>query len=289
MKIVFLLLILILGACSSSSKKDVSDLKNTDFKKPAPIKYKVRDDKLYADKTNLSGIYSESIRSNSEDNQEKILEGNDLVTKVISLCYSNKFNEAKPLIVENSSAQLKNPSFWNAVGICYQSQNQKRLATLYYNKALEIDPDYTPALNNFGIMYLHEKSFSKAKVFFEKSVKSSSKSHTPKYNLAQINLNQGQPKIANKLFEELYASDMKNNDFLVGYAASSVALGQYQKAIKLYERLPKDYFELPYVGTNYAYALKRTGDADKANDILDDIEVDDKNNEQKIYLNMMRN
>ncbi len=65
-------------------------------------------------------------------------------------------------------------------------------AGLWYEKVLSMDPGHVEALNNRGVLHLHEKSYSAARKCFEKAIRLKPDYVDPYYNLACVCAAQGQ-------------------------------------------------------------------------------------------------
>jgi tetratricopeptide (TPR) repeat protein len=69
-------------------------------------------------------------------------------------------------------------------------ENAKRL----YQKTLKKDPGFADALNNLGVIYLHEKAYEKARINFEKAIRIRPEQVDPHYNLACVYALKGEKK-----------------------------------------------------------------------------------------------
>lgn len=67
-------------------------------------------------------------------------------------------------------------------------QEAKRL----YEEALGLDPDYVDALNNLGVIYIHDKKYSEARAFFAKAIRLKPDYVDSHYNLACLHAVKGE-------------------------------------------------------------------------------------------------
>ena len=67
-------------------------------------------------------------------------------------------------------------------------QDARRL----YQEVLRVDPGYVDALNNLGVIYLHERDFAAAQNYLEKAIRLNPKYADIYYNLACLNALQGE-------------------------------------------------------------------------------------------------
>ena len=274
-KIIILLLISILSACSSTPEKkkitSVDDVKQGDFKSQKEVPYNVSDD-IYK---KVDG--GKSAASNKESLQRVLLYDGDITLdgelgRLAKLCYEKKFDEAFKLVKFYNKKFLKNPIFWNQVGTCYLLKGERRKALLFYNKALSHKTEYAPALNNLGVMYLTEGDYSRSLVAFEKAKQSKSFSRTPRYNLANLKLNFGLYQDAIDELKVLYGltkSDVDVNNMLgTAYLMSN----NPKEARRYFVRIPSGEKELARFGINSALAEYLNGNIDEARDIFEDID-----------------
>ncbi|MBF0297690.1 MAG: tetratricopeptide repeat protein [Oligoflexia bacterium] len=167
----------------------------------------------------------------------------DPFIKTFSLCYLKKFIDARKEITQLYWEYKKYPTYWNLIGNCLLLEGDLAKARLYYNKALELDANYTPALNNLGILYLKEKREQKALAAFIKASKSSLFTITPMYNLANLYTKYGLIEKALPVFETFYANDVASNGI---------------------------YF--PELSLNYSYVLMLSGQEHRAKEIFNTID-----------------
>ncbi|EFK05998.1 tetratricopeptide repeat protein [delta proteobacterium NaphS2] len=59
-------------------------------------------------------------------------------------------------------------------------------AAKWYEKVISVDPGHVEALNNRGVLYLHEKDYSSAQRYFEKAIRLKPDYVDPYYNLACV-------------------------------------------------------------------------------------------------------
>ncbi|MBT4792900.1 MAG: hypothetical protein HON90_15095 [Halobacteriovoraceae bacterium] len=142
---------------------------------------------------------------------------------------------------------------------------------LFYNKALALKPNYVPALNNLGVMYVLEKDFSRALVAFKRARKISDFSRTPRFNLANLYLNFGLYNKSIYHAKTLYKNGMKDVDVLNMLATSHLMRSEAKLAISYFQQIESDFLEEARFGVNYAFALFNVGNKEKAKDVLDDV------------------
>ncbi|MBF0361395.1 MAG: tetratricopeptide repeat protein [Oligoflexia bacterium] len=180
---------------------------------------------------------------------------NDPFIKAFSFCYLKKFNESKDEIKKLYWEYKNFPTYWNLVGSCYLLEGNIPKARLYYNKALEIDQNYTPVLNNLGVLYLKEKREQKALAAFLKASKSSSFAITPIYNLANLYLKYGLVEKALPLYQTLYSNYTSSNN-------TNSNNSDENSNDKIF----------PELALNYSYALILSGQEIRSKDVFNSID-----------------
>ena len=71
-------------------------------------------------------------------------------------------------------------------GRIFQKSGRLNDAKRVYKMALKADPVYVDALNNLGVIYLHEKNYNAAQANFEKAFRLAPRNVDPCYNLACV-------------------------------------------------------------------------------------------------------
>ncbi len=80
-------------------------------------------------------------------------------------------------------------------------------AALWYEKVLSMDPGHVEALNNRGVLHLHEKSYSAARKCFEKAIRLKPDYVDPYYNLACVCAVQGEVQQGLRYLEKAISMD----------------------------------------------------------------------------------
>jgi len=66
----------------------------------------------------------------------------------------------------------------------FQKSGRFQEAKRLYEKTLSVDPDYVDALNNLGVIHIHDKNYSAARAFFAKAIRLKPDYVDSYYNLA---------------------------------------------------------------------------------------------------------
>lgn len=307
MKLNIFILILLLGACSSSDKsssesaaaqvrdetispeieQEFSWIENADFKEEEVEPYVAKEDKFEGSIASQDSLSTESIARLPPPKIEVAIDSNNIVTKLSGLCHANKFPEAFQLIQKSHRKFKQNPAFWNQVGTCHLRKKDYRSAILFYNKAREFDAKYAPALNNLGVIYQIRGSTQKAALAYKEATKLNPLSVTPIFNLAQLQLSGGQLEGALFAFQALVKRNDEDVDALAGFATALLIRGDAAQSVRVFERLPGNAKSSPTYGTNYALALKLSGNDAKAREVLSQV-ASTPNQEMIAYYNKVK-
>lgn len=288
---IFTLLLLVLVGCAGNGKKSSvnvpSDIKEEDFKPAKKVGYNSTSDRYNG--ISSSVVSDETLGGLNEGDYGKNLVEDDLLGKIAQECYERDFEKAFELIKENYSRYKENPIYWNQLGNCYQIKGERRKALLYYNKALEFKTSYSPVFNNIGLLYYSEDRDQKALVGFEKASSSDSYAKTPKLNLARLYLKYN---LADKAFPILAGLIRMNGDdqeVRALLAHSYLMKKDYNKSLEWFTKLSSEMAKKPSNAVNFALAYYKTGNKEKAQDVLKDIELAKASTELQAHIREVSN
>jgi Flp pilus assembly protein TadD len=287
----YLSLAILLTVFSCASKKTTDDRpmdKSATITKQAFKKEKVltssevQDYYPIAQKLQNPALQDETIDRYTVEEIAKLAEGGDPLFELSLRCSKKDYDQAFAHASKIFNRYQKIPAYWNLVGNCHLSLGSPRKALLFYNKALEVSPNYVPALNNIGVLYSRQGEDQKALVAFEKANKQSPFSKTPRYNLARLYLAYGMADAALPYFQGLLNESPQDVDLLNAVANCHFMLSDYQKALSLFSRIPAQLYRRAELGLNYALTLKKVGRQGDAQKAFNDIETP-KSKELKDY------
>lgn len=285
MKNYLLILVLICVGCStgsnkSGSKDDVAkdiNLTNADFQKKPVLSYQVATDKYVTTAAQKSGLTSETMNNSPKNVMDDLSKPNDLLSVMMVSCYKKDFKKAFEIAEMIFSSHQNLPSYWNQLASCQLLQGNDRKALLFYNKALEVKPNYVPALNNIGVIYYKNSQEQKAQVAFEKAFNSGKFSKTPRYNLAFLYLNYGLGDKSLTLFKGLQSESPNDPEINIGLANSLSILERWPEAYNAFLSVPDDLRKRSDVGLNMAVAAFKVGKGDLAKQVFGSTNIDSKN------------
>ncbi len=187
---------------------------------------------------------------------------------VSSKCLENKFDEAFKQADEIYLKFKNNAVYWNQVGSCYYLKSDFAKATLFYNKARDLDPKFDAPVNNIGVVYQKQGRYQKALAAFKRATEMNSFSLDSIYNVAQLYLHFGAIGKALPIFDALLKKVPTDIEFNSAVASSQLQKGEFASALLVYNALPKESQVLPEIGLNYAIALKLSDKKDEAINVL---------------------
>ncbi|MFN8370843.1 MAG: tetratricopeptide repeat protein [Bacteriovoracaceae bacterium] len=282
-----IILTLILQACSSSAPKKseaikeptkdifgIADINENDFIPKKTKSYNAELDNFKELGVERNSIVNESINRVDSSKIARIMSSEDPITKIIGLCYQKKFNEAEELIQKKVSEYKNHPGFWNQLGTCYYLKQEYRKAILYYNKALDTDAKYVPAINNIGVLYLKDGLYQKALVAFKRAYELNSFSLVPLLNMAHIYLQFGHVEKARNYFEILYKNNQTDVDVINGLAHVALFTDDLKASLSYFKLIGTPDLKRADIGISYAVLLKTLGSDGEAKTVLRQVNMD---------------
>ena len=270
---IFLLLLVV--ACSSADKsgKNTSapdKVTNSSFKKEKALSpSEVKDFYVDSTKSLNPALQDETLDRLNKEELSQVNTDTDPLVEMSVLCANKEFSKAFKIASKSFNSYQKVPQYWNLVANCHLNDKSYRKALLFYNKALEVKPNYVPALNNIGVMYSRQGQDQKALVAFERANKQSKFSKTPRYNLAKLYLTYGLAESAQPLFMSLLNEAPQDVDLLNAVASTYYLMSDYRTALSYYQRIPQSEWKRAEIGLNLAVTLKKTGKAKEAGQVFD--------------------
>jgi tetratricopeptide (TPR) repeat protein len=282
-----LLALLFLAACASGPEKKNTKapvVKNEVFKKPKTLTNSEISDFFQGNEKAMNpALQDETMDRFSAEELESMKAGGDPLVDMSVRCSQKDFKGAFEIASKTFNQYQKVAPYWNVVANCHLNQGSYRKALLFYNKALEVSPNYVPALNNIGVMYSRQGQEQKALVAFERANKQSKFSKTPRYNMAKLYLTYGMAENAQPVFESLLTGSPNDVDLLNATAASHFLMSDYNKALGYFQRIPQSQWNKAEIGLNLALTLKKTGKAKEARQVFAGVEESKNANLKRYY------
>jgi tetratricopeptide (TPR) repeat protein len=286
MKLIFLLSLIFLTACSTNKHKndkkhdkndaEFSWVENADFVPPPQVKFNENvDEYSQKDLDELDDTFgNETLAKVSKSRLSDISnDGNSDFTRAMGLCYNKKFKNAHLIFKSIYRKYKKHAGYWNLKGVCYLHEKSYRKAVLYFNKSRELSPKYAAPYNNLGVILERKGKYQKALAAYKKANSFNPFSITPKFNMAQIYLKYGLIQKSEKLFRNVLRKAPGDIDSIVGIATGQVISEKYNQAIELLSKVDEKFLKRPDIGINYAYSLFKINRKNDSKVILDEVDL----------------
>lgn len=276
MKYSILMLLMLVGCSSRSDKLNTDapkDVTSNSFKKEKPLKNSDVPDFYSQTAQSLSpALQDETLDRYTVEELEALSDNKDPLVEISIRCSKGDYKEAFAVASRSFLRYQKVAPYWNLVANCHLNQGSQRKALLFYNKALEITPNYVPALNNIGVMYTRMGQDQKALVAFERANKFSKFAKTPRYNLAKLYLRFGLAESALPIFQGLLSTSPADADLLNAVGSAKFLLSDYNGAYGSFEQIPRSEWNRPEIGLNIAVTLKKLNKMEAAKKVYSDID-----------------
>lgn len=272
----YLILSLVLFGCASKPEKrvvkDAPVVPNEKFNKEKPLANAQVTD-YYQTQTNAlsPALQDETLDRLNKEELGQVNTSADPLTDIVVKCSNKDFEGAFQVAAQVFNRYQKVAAYWNTVANCHLNSGSYRKALLFYNKSLEVNPNYVPALNNIGVMYVRQDQDQKALVAFERAIKFSKFSKTPRYNLAKLYLTYGLAELAQPLFISLLTESPADVDILNAVAASYFIQGDYQNALTYFQQIPQAQWHRAEIGLNVAKTLSKLGKVEDARKVANGV------------------
>ncbi|MES2528746.1 MAG: tetratricopeptide repeat protein [Bdellovibrionota bacterium] len=274
-----ILLLILAVACSSGEKTGSRNTEapekvtNDAFKKERTLKNSEVQDFYSANTaTTNPALQDETLDRYSSEEISAMQDTTDPLLDISLRCSKGDFQNAFAIASKNFNKYQRVAPYWNLIANCHLNQGANRKALLFYNKALEVKPNYVPALNNIGVMYSRMEQDQKALVAFERANAASKFAKTPRYNLAKMYLIYGLAEPALPVLKGLLESSPTDVDLLNAVANAYFLMSDYNSAYSHYQKIPAANWNRPEVGLNLAVTLKKIGRAEDAGKIFENVQ-----------------
>jgi Flp pilus assembly protein TadD len=262
---------------------------NEAFKRERPLSSREVADYYSANPAALNpALQDETLDRYSAEELATLADNTDPLLEITLRCARGDFAQAFAVAARAFDRYQKVATYWNQVANCHLNQGSHRKALLFYNKALEVQSNYVPALNNIGVMYVRQGQHQKALVAFERAHKQARFAKTPRYNLAKLYLTYGLTETALPLFQGLLSDSPQDVDLLNAVAASHFIQGDYASALNHFQRIPQAHWARPEIGLNLAMTLKQLGRGGDARKVFQLVQKPKGGQERDYYASVER-
>jgi tetratricopeptide (TPR) repeat protein len=184
----------------------------------------------------------------------------------MGLAYSNKGDKDKAIEWYQKAIEIK-PDFheaFNNMGLTYSNKGDKDKAIECYQKAIEIKPDFHEAFNNMGSAYYGKEDKDKAIECYQKAIDIKPDSHEAFYNMGNAYSNKGDKDKAIECYQKAIDTKPDKYEAFNNMGNAYDEKGDKDKAIECYQKaidIKPDYHEAFH---NMGNAYDDKGDKDKA-------------------------
>ncbi len=188
----------------------------------------------------------------------------------MSSFYAKNYSEAIAYLYRASRVAPEEPKIWNALGVTYMEVEEFGKAEEAFKRVLKLDPDYSEAKMNLGILYFRMKDYRKAISYLKDAVADEmfDKKHIALYHLAKVYKEIGDVE---SYMEYLRKATAYNPLFLeaqLELGSAYMDAKRYEEAEKLYKTLISNNFKNPEVYLSLAKVYYETGHLDKAKEAV---------------------
>ena len=140
---------------------------------------------------------------------------------------------------------------WNNLGIVDAREGQLDFAVQHFKKSLEIDPNYSVAINNLGNAYRQAKNWSEAQRTFEQSLQIDAQDSEANYGLGMVYAQKNDPQGALLFLKRAiqarpdYAEALNNLGVVyLRLGSAGEAENSFQQAVRVAPEFPQSYLNL---------------------------------------------
>lgn len=223
-------------------------------------------------KTQLSSKEQDSLheesfmRYDAKRHQSLISTDNFLLTQ-LSSCHQGEYDKALSALKNKLQKNEENPYYWVVTANCYYLKKEYKKAKYYYQIASQNGPrPKTKALidNNKALIELLNRNYDKSYRLLSQASKNAPKSLTPKFNLAQLQIQFGHLERAKRALSQLEQKAPDDIDVLASLGSIALMSGDNQQAVKYFEKIPENFRKRQDIAVHYALALYQGKQWEKA-------------------------
>jgi len=142
-------------------------------------------------------------------------------------------------LLEAEKLYSKDPHLQYDLGMVYMAKEKPDMAIDHFKKAVELNPDYTPAKNSLGTAYLAQKKWDDAIACF-KEITGDLLYVTPHYPLSNLGwayYNKKEYNLAGKYYKDALKIEPRFAIALSGLGKTYIATGRISEAVTILEKV----------------------------------------------------
>ncbi len=275
--LISLFLLIFAWSCASTNKESGLD---EEFKVVKEIPYQKKAERIYSER---GGFFTETTDGLYEEPSNS-----DEIIRITQRCRDKRITEGLE-VASNAYGQFKTwPTYWNAIGICYLINKDFYKAKLYFNRALEADKKYAPALNNLGLLLIAKSEWEASLLAFKSALKQNSRSQVVNYNLGRVYLAYGHGSKALAHFTKINDSKFYKEKLAPFMGVAHSLAGQHSKALEILESLYQEDSNNEMVRLFFAYSLKSSGKIAYAKKVIEGMGIGSQNPNYPLFYDLKR-
>lgn len=149
---------------------------------------------------------------------------------------SGRTREAKTIYKQILAKQPNHIEALNNLGVMAIHEENTREALFYFKKILEYRNNYPKAYNNIGLITMKDGDLKLAEEYFRKAISLEPDSVEPYLNLSALLRSEGRLQEAAKLLEAPIQKKVKDPALFLSYAVIKDNLGQHEDAARYYRQ-----------------------------------------------------
>ena len=147
--------------------------------------------------------------------------------------FSTEKKVRRARVVDDLRAQAH---YYNNVGAEALVEKNYPLAESLLNRAIRVDPRFSPPWTNLGLLYRFRGDYSRAEASCQKAMSLDKQDYTAQANLVSLYKLQGRIKEAEKLSKQLQSHYEKNPFYHFSQGQAALAREEYKTAVKHFKR-----------------------------------------------------
>ena len=157
------------------------------------------------------------------------------------------------------------------IGVLYLAENQEKEAVSRFEKALSLDADFSPALNQVLALLVRDKKVAEAVARCREQIQRRPENAAYHVALGRLYAVNREPEAARKSFEKAMAINPNDMEALLSLARLEQSLGSLDKAIEKYEKILEQRPESLGIALLVASLRERKGEPEKAKAVYESI------------------
>ena len=166
---------------------------------------------------------------------------------------------------------LFSPETWIVVGNCFSLQKEHEVALKFFNRAIQLNPNYAYAYTLCGHEYRENEDFENAKLQYQRALTVDDKHYNAWWGLGNVSLKQEKFEQAIQYFKSAIKINNKSPILITYMGMTYTNAKKYKEALLAYDEAEKLDHNNPLNRFKKAELLCKTGCLDEAQRILEQL------------------